>query len=309
MQEELAKHTKKIYKTLTKPGHTMIEKLKEVAVEIFIIVFAVTLSIWLHSWSDHRQRAKRGGEFLKGLQEDLGKDIAMLERKRIDISQLDSGYQVLLKTANQPSAINPGLLYFNVSVIRPAIGRYEGFKSSGKIGLVENDSLKQLLLVYYEQTIPDLVYGEGFVNSLQVKLLDAQAGKDDKVSLQDYIRSGKIMGLVQISDNNFRNNIRAYDDMLRQAKSDRRHDRNHRRLGIQTATALYPAFSIAAATRIVCPGSATCHRQYLLRVIHVYIPPVKTDDGIQIRSYGHDTLLTPKVRFEFEFDSFHFREL
>jgi len=218
MQEEVAKHTKKIYRTLTKPGHTMIEKLKEVAVEIFIIVFAVTLSIWLHSWSDHRHEQKEVGEFLKGLKEDLAKDITMLEHKKNDISQLDSGYRVLLKTANLPAAINSGLLYFNVSVIRPAIGRYEGFKSSGKIGLVENDSLKQQLLVYYEQTIPDLVYGEGFVNSLQVKLLDAQADKDEKVSIQDNIRMGKILGLLQISDNNFRNNIRAYDDMLRQAK-------------------------------------------------------------------------------------------
>jgi hypothetical protein len=218
MQEELAKHTKKIYKTLTKPGHTMLEKLKDVAVEIFIIVFAVTLSIWLHSWSDHRHEQKEVGDFLKGLKEDLTKDIAMLEHKKSNISQLDSGYQVLLKTANLPAVINSSLFYFNVSVIRPAIGRYEGFKSSGKIGLIENDSLKQLMLVYYEQTIPDLVYGEGFVNSLQVKLLDAQAGKDEKVSVQDLIRTGKILGLLQISDNNFRNNIRAYDEMLTQAK-------------------------------------------------------------------------------------------
>ena len=218
MQEEVAKHTKKIYKTLTKPGHTMLEKLKEVAVEIFIIVFAVTLSIWLHSWSDHRHEQKEVGDFLKGLKEDLTKDIAMLEHKKSNISQLDSGYQVLLKTANLPAVINSSLLYFDVSVIRPAIGRYEGFKSSGKIGLIENDSLKQLMLVYYEQTIPDLVYGEGFVNSLQVKLLDAQAGKDEKVSVQDFMRTGKILGLLQISDNNFRNNIRAYDDMLTQAK-------------------------------------------------------------------------------------------
>jgi hypothetical protein len=196
----------------------MIEKLKEVAVEIFIIVFAVTLSIWLHSWSDQRHEQKEVRDFLVGLKEDLAKDITMLERKKNDINELDSGYQVILKNASQPAAIDPGLLYFNVSVIRPAIGRYEGFKSSGKIGLIENDSLKQLLLVYYEQTIPDLVYGEGFVNSLQVKLLDAQAGKDEKVSVQDYIRSGKILGLLQISDNNFRNNIRAYDDMLKQAK-------------------------------------------------------------------------------------------
>jgi len=218
MQEEVTKHTKKIYKTLTKPGLTMIEKLKEVAIEIFIIVFAVTLSIWLHSWSDQRHEQKEARDFLTGLKEDLAKDISMLEHKKSDISQLDSGYQVILKTANGPAAINPSLLYFNVSVIRPAIGRYEGFKSSGKIGLIENDSLKQLLLVYYEQTIPDLVYGEGFVNSLQVRLLDAQSDKDEKESVQQYIRSGKTQGLLQISDNNFRNNIRAYDDMLRQAK-------------------------------------------------------------------------------------------
>jgi hypothetical protein len=218
MEEEVVKHTKKIYRTLTKPGHTILEKLKEVSVEIFIIVFAVTLSIWLHSWSDHRHEQNEVGDFLKGLKQDLTKDIAMLEHKKSIISQLDSGYQVLMKTAALPGVINSSLLHYDVSVIRPAIGRYEGFKSSGKIGLIENDSLKQLMLVYYEQTIPDLVYGEGFVNSLQVKLLDASAGKDEKVSVQDLIRSGKILGLIQISDNNFRNNIRAYDEMLRQSK-------------------------------------------------------------------------------------------
>lgn len=218
MEEEVVKHTKKIFRTFTKPGHTVLEKLKEVAVEIFIIVFAVSLSIWLHSWSDHRHEQKEVGEFLKGLKEDLNKDIAMLEHKKSVISQLDSGYQVLMKTANWPAGINSSLLTFDVSVIRPAIGRYEGFKSSGKIGLIGNDSLKQLMLVYYEQTIPDLVYGEGFVNSLQVKLLDAEAGKDEKELVQDLIRTHKIFGLLQTSDNNFRNNIRAYDDMLMQAK-------------------------------------------------------------------------------------------
>ena len=217
MEEEVVKHTKKIFTTLTKPGHTIFEKLKEVGVEIFIIVFAVTLSIWLHSWSDHRHEQKEVGDFLKGLKEDLTKDIAMLQHKKSVIAQLDSGYQVLMKTASLPADVNSSLLHFDVSIIRPAIGRYEGFKSSGKIGLIEDDSLKQLLLVYYEQTIPDLVYGEGFVNSLQEKLLDASAGKDEKMSIQDLIRTGKILGLLQISDNNFRNNMRAYDDMLSQA--------------------------------------------------------------------------------------------
>ena len=53
MQEEIVKHTEKIYKTVKSPKHSVGEKIKEILIEIFIIVFAVTLSIWLHSWSEH----------------------------------------------------------------------------------------------------------------------------------------------------------------------------------------------------------------------------------------------------------------
>ena len=57
MQEEVKKHTKKIYNAMKNPKHTFADKIKEVSIEIFIIVFAVTLSIWLHSWSEkHHQR-------------------------------------------------------------------------------------------------------------------------------------------------------------------------------------------------------------------------------------------------------------
>jgi hypothetical protein len=48
MQDEVTKHTRKIFKTIKNPSHTFSEKLKEIVVEILIIVFAVTLSIWLH---------------------------------------------------------------------------------------------------------------------------------------------------------------------------------------------------------------------------------------------------------------------
>ena len=58
MQEEVKKHTKRIYETVKSPNHTFSEKLKEIVIEIFIIVFAVTLSIWLHSWSEHRHEQK-----------------------------------------------------------------------------------------------------------------------------------------------------------------------------------------------------------------------------------------------------------
>ncbi|HEX7458437.1 MAG TPA: hypothetical protein VF301_08385 [Ginsengibacter sp.] len=38
MQDEVTKHTKKIYDTVKNPKHTFGEKVKEIIIEIFIIV-------------------------------------------------------------------------------------------------------------------------------------------------------------------------------------------------------------------------------------------------------------------------------
>jgi hypothetical protein len=220
MEEEVTKHTRKLYKAATKPGHTVLEKLKEIAVEIFIIVFAVTLSIWLHSWSDHRHEQNEVSEFLKGLREDLTKDVEMLKKKQASVAHLDSGYYFLSALPNTPAADTisdkkiSGYLYFDISVIRPALGRYEGFKSSGKMETIEDDSLKQSMLVYYQQEIPDVIYGENFVNSVQLKLLDLQI--DNKMPLKEFITSNKAISFLLLCHHNFGNNLRAYAEMLQQ---------------------------------------------------------------------------------------------
>jgi len=223
MQEEVAKHTKKLYRAATRPGYTVFEKLKEIAVEIFIIVFAVTLSIWLHSWSDHRHEQKEVSDFLKGLREDLTKDIELLKKKQASVAHMDSGYYFLSGLPNTPAADTISeknisqYLYFNISMIRPTVGRYDGFKSSGKMETIEDDSLKQSLLVYYQQELPDVLYGENFVNSIQLKLLDLQM--DNKLPLREFIKTNKVQSLLQLSHHNFGGNMRAYKEMIRQVET------------------------------------------------------------------------------------------
>src|SRR5471030_1938443 len=95
MQDEVTKHTKKIYKTVKDKEHTFAEKFKEVIVEIFIIVFAVTLSIWLHSWSEDRHEHKVAIAFLKGLKKDLYEDVKQLNANRELTSRLDSNFVFL----------------------------------------------------------------------------------------------------------------------------------------------------------------------------------------------------------------------
>src|SRR5438445_1230805 len=82
-EQEIIKHTKKVYRVWNSKQHTTWQKIKEFAVEIFIIVFAVTLSIWFHNWSEHRHEQKVVKEFLLGLKEDLQSDIKEMQTDSI----------------------------------------------------------------------------------------------------------------------------------------------------------------------------------------------------------------------------------
>lgn len=224
MQEEITKHGKKIYKTARNSNHSLGEKVKEIIIEIFIIVFAVTLSISLHTWSEHRHEQKEVREFLSGLKNDLDKDIKLLEKHKQIITTLNANYHSLLSLAANRSATKPvdsvPARYFNfeIPVTQPNLGRYEGFKSSGKIGSVENRGLKENILVYYQQTMPDLAYGENYVNSLQLKIMDLVIDRDDKMPVIDLINTRKMQSLLLLGINNFEVNLKAYDEALEQVK-------------------------------------------------------------------------------------------
>lgn len=223
MQEEVTKHSRKIYKTAKSTSHSFGEKLKEIIIEILIIVFAVSLSIWLHGWSEHRHEQKEAAKFLKGLREDLTEDISLLEKNREVIAGLDSNFQQLLLLKNNQGADSIAShgaspqLYFDLRVTRPNIGRYEGFKSSGKIETIENVYLKDRILKFYQQTMPDLRYGEDFVNTLQSKILDLQIDSD-KIPVKDFVGSVKVQSLLNLGAQNLKVNMGAYSEAIGQAK-------------------------------------------------------------------------------------------
>jgi hypothetical protein len=224
MEEEVTKHTKKIYESLKSPGRSFWEKTKEVAIEIFIIVFAVTLSIWFHAWSDHRHEQKEAHEFLIGLKNDLSNDILLIEENKTAITRVDSNFMTLLALINSKSidTINERMisrhLYFDLLVTHPNIARYEGFKSSGKIGTIENDSLKQNILVYYQQMIPNLSDVEEIVNSFQTRAMELEVNKNDNTSMNALAKSFKMQALLQFATQNIRGDIEAYNKAQEQAK-------------------------------------------------------------------------------------------
>jgi hypothetical protein len=221
MEHEVSTHTKKIYHIVKNPKFGLGEKIKDILVEIFIIVFAVTLSIWFHSWSEHSHEQKEVKAFLKGLSNDLADDIKQFTTNKNVIAHLQSNYKkIVLPEKGHESDIDSLIAHFEVDlrVTRPNIGRYEGFKSSGKIGAIENDSLKENILVFYEQTIGDLVYGEDFVNDLQLKIQDLSFENSNKISPRQFAAIPKINSLLWLGANNFEVNMRGYDKAADHAK-------------------------------------------------------------------------------------------
>lgn len=157
MQNEIIKHTKKIYKMAKNSEYSLWKRIKEILIEIFIIVFAVTLSIWLDNWSEHRNQRSETRDFLIDLKSDLTKDIqALMEKKKSLNSSINSYSQIKGLTKQQFDTANNINLNFQLTTLKTNTGNYEGFKSSGKIGLIEDKKIKKLILEYYEEDLPGL---------------------------------------------------------------------------------------------------------------------------------------------------------
>ncbi|RKR09221.1 hypothetical protein C8C83_0840 [Flavobacterium sp. 90] len=215
MQEEITKHSEKIYKTVKNKEHTLGEKVKEIIIEIFIIVFAVTLSIGLHSWSEHKHQQEEVSVFLNNLKNDLKDDVKSLNIEKGGYQETNIGYEkILALTTLQLDSIYKSKskvvfpTYAHGQVLN--IGNYEGFKSSGKIGYIEDEKLKQKILNYYQILAPTINEVDKVYNDFLFKCFDKMIENADKSEVQMY-SDPKFKKTIEFLVRLGNNNIRVYD--------------------------------------------------------------------------------------------------
>lgn len=179
--QEVIKHANKVITTLKDKEVTIWYKLREFVVEILVIVFAVTVSIWLHNWSEHVNEQKVTRTFLLGLKNDLQADVVDIKDELETYKKFELLYTFLshLDQANPPDKDSLHLAIVNLSVntfLRAHKSRFDGFLSAGKIMTIENDSLTQDILEYYQATLSALNTSEdGWIHQnvlLDTYLLD-----------------------------------------------------------------------------------------------------------------------------------------
>jgi Family of unknown function (DUF6090) len=174
--QEVSKHTKKIYKIWHSDEHSFWHKAKEFLIEIVIIVFAVSLSIWLHDWSEHRHQQNEVKEFLIGLKSDLDNDIVEMGQDKLSYHRSENAYRYIAslkftESINKDSFELHRFSFFNLTGLVPNNSRFEGFKSSGKIGNIENKILQNDIMDLYQENIPSLLSTTDYVSNSKQDLI------------------------------------------------------------------------------------------------------------------------------------------
>jgi hypothetical protein len=158
---EMINHMKKSIKALVDKDKKFFEKVKEFTLEIFIIVFAVSLSIWFHERSEHHKEQKEVSYFLNELYKDLDYDLKIYEKAKLDCQITARGFQYISRLPFGKLIDNDSLKYYEPYLFLrytpiPTQGRYESFKNSGKINNIENAIVEGDILDLFEEDIVSL---------------------------------------------------------------------------------------------------------------------------------------------------------
>ncbi len=177
MEDEVVKHTRKLYRTWFNKELPFWHKISEFLIEIFIIVFAVSISIWFHNRSEHAHEQAEVKAFLLGLRSDLNDDISEMQNDKE--SFLEQGkifsYFASLKIKEPPdkdTLTKYRQSLFVTTSLNPNDGRFEGFKSSGKIGTIENKELQNDIMDLYQEKIVALHASSAGYNGWKMNFLN-----------------------------------------------------------------------------------------------------------------------------------------
>lgn len=173
--QEVIKHVKHAVE-VARSKRPWMHKLQEILLEIVIIVFAVSLSIWLHNWSEGRKDRDEEREFLVGLKQDLQADSTEMASDR-------AAYQHLLKGVGYYQRVGGGelvnsdslksyqFILFSSAQIDPRVSRFEALRGSGRLGIVRDKELLVHITDLYTKDFPQIRRVNDYINGLRADKL------------------------------------------------------------------------------------------------------------------------------------------
>jgi hypothetical protein len=186
MEHEIIGHSNKALKILRNPEKTFWEKTKEILIEVLIIVFAVTFAAYIERSREHSKEESEAKEFALGLKSDLKYEINHLKESKNAMDTMVKNYTSIMHLKKSAvDSLNKNHIKSSFYIPRfnshPVNGRYDGFKSSGRIQTIEDDSLRNNILTLHEEDLPFIEFSESVFNGNQKRLEDLLINSSDTV--------------------------------------------------------------------------------------------------------------------------------
>lgn len=159
-EEKIIKHTGDAAHALLKKNVSWKKKLQEFFFEIFIIVIAVSITLWFHNVNDHVHEQRLVKDFLVGIREDLKITADKLDTNRVEYQHTLDYYDNIWKQISE-NRIDRQYMDSASDNLTNMLGfsfdnsRFESFKSSGNLRLIEEQALMQDITRMFTITLPD----------------------------------------------------------------------------------------------------------------------------------------------------------
>jgi hypothetical protein len=221
-EEKIIHHSANALHILQNKETGWAKKLKEFFVEILIIVFAVSITLLLHNWNDERHEHRLEREFLSGIKSDLDSGSVDLAG---GIASFRSNLDYFINVRQQLTTHQFNAAYIdsnswqlaNTSYFVFDMGRFEAFKSSGYLRLIENQTLLKDLMTLYTIKIPFQIEADHLVFDNRRRYFDEHIGPK-ATFIFGTSNDGRILASKLVDDPFFRYYIIDYSSYLRERK-------------------------------------------------------------------------------------------
>jgi len=146
--------------------------------EIVLVVIGILIALSINNWNEGRKNENLEIEYLKGIKTNLNDDIVELERLFKGDTTKFNAYTFLIRTFNSDNIaskkqeiISNIYAHIGLSWFEGQNVVFEDMKSSGKLNLIQSDTIKYSVQKYY-RFFEEVVIQEKLNNSEIVKLTD-----------------------------------------------------------------------------------------------------------------------------------------
>ena len=220
---DIIKQSSRIAGLVKDKDHALKHKLGEILIEILIIVFAISLSLFFDRWRQNVENRKQESVFLEGLKIDLTNDVEQLKASERKWAMMRKDARYFIQPENLINWNRDTINFYSRDLFHnvyffPSTNRYEALKSTGKIDIIENPQLQNAIIDLYQTKIPDLTqqvtFFNEFLNTQTMNFLIENLQRDDN--------SNPILDKHFFTNMKFRNILIFYngiDDVQKRADS------------------------------------------------------------------------------------------